>query len=393
MKGGKHSLVLATVLAAAACAPGPLEFSDWTLPLPDETPVVEYAWVALEERTDTVELERDLVLTEAFGRPLYQPSTVCAGENGQIFVLDSGNHRVIVFDALGAPLREMGHEGQGPGEFQDVREFSLLGDRVVLYDGGNVRWSIYRNDGTHVADHALEGRIYPGEMRDVGGRLLMVNADPAFILSGVDLPPTFWRAGSYAIEDQSFEAIVEFGYTFEAHWEKDRVTGSVPLRAPSPRGALADGVVYVTDGVEYQVMAFDVDGDVGWALRTAYVVPSVSEEAKRAVLDALRKSVPDLTYQHFTWPERWAAIENLEVDGHGHLWVFPHADRGPDTFRATDGPVPVDVYSPEGERLFAGMIAIEEWDSALGDHVYRVETDPDTEEQVVARYRLVEPFE
>ena len=39
------------------------------------------------------------------------------------------------------------------------------------------------------------------------------------------------------------------------------------------------------------------------------------------------------------------------------------------------------------------MVAIEGWDSALGDHVYRVETDPDTEEQVVARYRLVEPFE
>ena len=111
------------------------------------------------------------------------------------------------------------------------------------------------------------------------------------------------------------------------------------------------------------------------------------------MVESLQEFVPGLAYQHFTWPGRYAAIENLEVDGHGNLWVFSHADRGPDTVRGADGPVPVDVYSPEGERLFSGMIAIAAWDSALGDHVYRIETDPDTEEQVVARYRLVEPFD
>ena len=106
-----------------------------------------------------------------------------------------------------------------------------------------------------------------------------------------------------------------------------------------------------------------------------------------------RQNYPELSPSNFTWPERYAAIESLEVDGHGNLWVFPHTDRGPATSRRADGPVPVDVYSPEGERLFSGMIAIEGWDSALGDHVYRVETDAATEEQVVARYRLVEPIQ
>ena len=386
-------VVLLALFAASACSE-PLEFADWTIPVPDGTPILEYAWVPLEERTDVVETERDLVLAEAFGRPLYQPRKVRADENGQIFVLDGGNHRVVVFDAHGAPLLEMGKEGQGPGEFQSVRAFGLLGDSVVVYDSRNVRWSVYRNDGTHVEDRTLDDRIYPGEMRDVGGRLLIVNADPAFILpDSEELPPMFWRAGFYAIEDLRFEAVVEFEYTFDLHWEKDRSAGSVPLSAPFPRGALADAVVYVTDGVEYQVRAFDVDGNVGWALRTDYVVPSVSEDAKRAVVDYLQEFIPGLAYQHFTWPERYAAIENLEVDGHGNLWVFSHADRGPDAVRGADGPVPVDVYSPEGERLFSGMIAIAAWDSALGDHVYRIETDPDTEEQVVARYRLVEPFE
>ena len=287
----------------------------------------------------------------------------------------------------------MGKEGQGPGELQSVREFGLLGGTVVLYDGRNVRWSVYRDDGTHLADHPLEDRIYPGDMLDVDGRLLIVNADPAFIIpGGEELPPSFWRAGFYTLEDSSFEAVTEFEYTFDLQWEKDRTAGSVPLRAPFPIGALADGVVYVTDGVEYQVMAFDMDGEVGWALRTDYVVPAVSEAAKRAVVESLQEFVEGLAYQHFTWPERYAAIENLEVDAGGNLWVFPHADRGPETARAADRPVPVDVYSPAGERLFSGMIAIDSWDSARGDHVYRIETDPGTEEQVAARYRFVDPF-
>ncbi len=56
-------------------------------------------------------------------------------------------------------------------------------------------------------------------------------------------------------------------------------------------------------------------------------------------------------------------------------------------------PVPVDVYSPKGERIFAGLIPIPTWSAALGDRVYRLETDPATDEPVVVRYRLVLPGE
>ena len=53
----------------------------------------------------------------------------------------------------------------------------------------------------------------------------------------------------------------------------------------------------------------------------------------------------------------------------------------------------MDVYSPEGERIFAGFISIANWSAALGDHLYRLETDPATDEPLIVRYRLVEPFE
>ncbi len=357
--------------------------------------MVEYAWVPLEDRTDEVGAQRDLAVAEALGRPFYRPQTIRVGTNGRLFVLDGGNHRIVVLDARGKPLVEMGGEGQGPGELRSVRDLGLLGDLVLAYDDRSVRWSVYRDDGTHVADYRLEDRIYPGDTRDAGGRLLMVNADPSFALpADIEAPPTFFRVGFFDPANDTFDALADFEYTYGVQWEKEGMAGTVPLRAAFPRSALGADRLYVTDAIEYQVRAIDLEGNVAWALRTDYVVPVVPEEVKRAIVELLRESMSEegLAYQHFHWPDRYAAIENLEVDGHGHLWVFPHADRGPTEWREANRPVPVDVYSRDGELLFSGMSPIEEWDSAFGDHVYLIETDPGSAEELAVRYRLVEPF-
>jgi hypothetical protein len=77
------------------------------------------------------------------------------------------------------------------------------------------------------------------------------------------------------------------------------------------------------------------------------------------------------------------------VDGHGHLYVFPYVPVGPED----PAPVPVDVYAPDGERLFTGMSPPRSWVHTSGDHIWEIGTDPTTEEYVVRKVRLVEPFE
>ncbi len=54
--------------------------------------------------------------------------------------------------------------------------------------------------------------------------------------------------------------------------------------------------------------------------------------------------------------------------------------------------MPVDVYSAEGVRLFAGLIPDVEWRAAQGDYVYAFRTNEATAEQELVRYRLIEPF-
>jgi hypothetical protein len=53
---------------------------------------------------------------------------------------------------------------------------------------------------------------------------------------------------------------------------------------------------------------------------------------------------------------------------------------------------PVDVYSPDGDHLFSGMIG-STWEAARRVLVYDYEDGEQDGEPVVVCYRLVEPFE
>jgi hypothetical protein len=48
----------------------------------------------------------------------YMPTAMAFDEEGFIYVLDSGNHRIQKFDADGTYVATIGNKGQGPGEFQ-----------------------------------------------------------------------------------------------------------------------------------------------------------------------------------------------------------------------------------------------------------------------------------
>lgn len=53
----------------------------------------------------------------------------------------------------------------------------------------------------------------------------------------------------------------------------------------------------------------------------------------------------------------------------------------------------VDVYSPEGLSLFAGMSEINRWDAAFDNYIFRLEDDSDTGERIVVRYRILSKLE
>lgn len=381
---------LACFVIGFGCRSEPLEFPEWALPVPAEAQIIGLAPVGSEQRSERLDLQRDLVLTEAFGVPLYQPRSVGVAPDGRIFVLDAGNHRVVVFDPAGEPLAAFGRSGEGPGEFQRPWYLAVTGEQVIVHDINTRRVSFFDLDGNLFSEQAPEGTFQPQAILAHGDDLIVANAHPVFLIPGVpEAPSAPWIVGPHSRSLELISAALELTSTATTYWARDRTIGSVPLRVGHPIAAIAaDGTIYATAGQEYQVLALEPDGSVHWALRVAYTPPAPSEELKQTVLANWQKDVPELVYDNFVWPEHLAAIENLEVDSTGRLYVFPHADRGVAEAYETHEPVPVDVYAESGARVFAGWSAIEGWDAALDEHVYRIETDADSGEQVAARYRL-----
>jgi DNA-binding beta-propeller fold protein YncE len=70
--------------------------------------------------------------------------------SGSLYVADSGNHRIQVFDRLGEYLFEWGGEGGAQGQFRNPVELSADpgSGRIYIADSGNQRIQVFSQGGT-----------------------------------------------------------------------------------------------------------------------------------------------------------------------------------------------------------------------------------------------------
>ena len=99
-----RGVCVAVLVALSACSE-PLEFADWTIPVPEGTRIIEYANATGHEREGNhIELVEDLVIGTRAGDDdysLYRPTQVLTDSAGRIYVFDSGNARIQVFNTDG----------------------------------------------------------------------------------------------------------------------------------------------------------------------------------------------------------------------------------------------------------------------------------------------------
>ena len=131
-----RAAILGAIVLSVACGGGEIP-AEWTLHLVEELTI----------GADPVTLET------AF----YRPSDLGVDHQGNVYVLDSGNHRVQVFDRDGAYLRSMGEPGEAPGQ---------LGDPMGMF--------VHPDGSTWVAD-TRNRRLQP--FGAAGGRLNPITLD------------------------------------------------------------------------------------------------------------------------------------------------------------------------------------------------------------------------
>ena len=96
--------------------------------------------------------------------------------NDEVFVSDSRNARIQVFDLEGQFKRKFGSKGDGPGQLGRPMNLTIAGDELYVADFWNDRIEVFGLDGT---PHRRIGRAGngPGEFGSPGGVAVSADGD------------------------------------------------------------------------------------------------------------------------------------------------------------------------------------------------------------------------
>ncbi len=226
---------------------------------------------------------------------LFRPTGIAVAEDGTVFVADTGNDRVTVFDGDGGFLWTFGGSGEGPGEFRrpmdvdldaegQVYVAELGGDRVQVFRPRGELVRTIRGDETPAGTFDGAAGVLVSPPGDVyvadfyNDRVVAFGSDgtyrgvigrPGRILAGRLHYPTdlAWVEGSLVVADAYNHRIQVFTAAGEpvARWGGPFGFG---LRGGRPgwfrvaTGVATDenGRVYVTDFENHRIQAFSPEG-------------------------------------------------------------------------------------------------------------------------------------
>jgi len=393
--------VILFLFVFAGCKP---EAAEWSRQVDPGTPTFVYRPVQEMERRDTIRLVRDLVIGGLDGDFNYlfghRTPHVSADHRGTIFVADPGNQRIQVFDEEGVYRRTLGRSGEGPGEFSFPLAVIVAGSHLFVSDTQRGRLSRWTLDGELDWDISLQ--IFPGYL--VSPTVGLADGSWLARFRGPQTSTVFVShrssTGEVISEFAPIDAPERTGYPPGA----PRVMIWAGATRPS-YAADSAGSVYVSHLEQHQLFAYGLNGSLRWALQVPTKRPPLSRPEKEWATEWFRgQGYENIEVSDVEWLDKQYALADVKVDGQGRIYAFHWVPRGTVVDR-----LPVDVYSPDGARIFAGWMVgdidnlywqgswkpgpmlADAWQTARGEFIYGVREDPDTGIWTVVRHWLEFP--
>jgi 6-bladed beta-propeller len=230
-----------------------------------------------------------------------------------LYVLDSGNYRVLVFDRTGKFVRQIGKQGEGPGEITFALGMVLdaHGD-VVVYDMGRGGFTLYGTDGGYktTITGAQDSRVLGGSGLQAvpGGGIALRTTSVLRRTAGAGpgegfSPPTGPQKAPIIVHPLTQDGTVRTLYEIEMPPPKVVESGSstnrrvmVSLAPPtfSPPvgwGVLPSGGIAINNAADYAVQVLDASGRVQRVFSTGVKPRAVSNRDREQAREQRRETM------------------------------------------------------------------------------------------------------
>lgn len=169
------------------------------------------------------------------------PRDVAVDAEGNIYVADTGNKRIRVYDSEGTHLRDIGSAGSGAGQLDEPSGITISPDgRLFIADTWNRRVSVFHVDGTPLFTFSIRGWY-----EDQGNRPYLA-VDPERNLLYVTDPD----AGRVLVFDTQGNCVGSFGQP------TDNAVALTQFETVAGIDVGPDGSVYVVDSEAGRVLKF-----------------------------------------------------------------------------------------------------------------------------------------
>ncbi|MGB3903488.1 MAG: 6-bladed beta-propeller, partial [Anaerolineae bacterium] len=208
----------------------------------------------VEVTTDYMDAYRELASVLTWGEPgalegqFSFPKGLAIDSEGNVYVVDSQNHRVQKFDSEGEFITEWGSSGEAEGQFSEPWGIAVDGDdNVYVADTWNHRLQKFTADGEFIT--------YWGVFQDTGGELL----EPQGM---------FYGPRDIAIDDEGNLYVTDTGNKRVQKFDSEGNplgqwggAGPAPGQFVEPVGIAIDqeGRIYVADTWNQRIQVFDED--------------------------------------------------------------------------------------------------------------------------------------
>lgn len=358
-----------------------------------------------QKPTGEIELTRELSFTDTeevfFGRLV---DNIAVDDSGRVFIGEIEENTIHAFGSDGSYLQSFGRRGQGPGEFQHIRDFKIGDGAIHVLDSQRSRITLFDiNTFEYVGVHDVSLQNKPDnqpqwleftreEQLFYRPSKLFVRPDGTYFILFYDesvgaLDNLEGRTHEVSIYDGDVDEfqhdILSFDYTGQIFIYDDGNARMVIRGVPYKRSSQFDysnGQFVHGWSDEFLFRFYDENGQH----EKAIYYPYSNQDLTLDDVFTFYEGGPDMlmnAIESDEQPDTWPAFRSLVLDDENRLWISSFTDdMDTNKWRVLD----------DGGRL----IAIFEWPGnrdlkeVKNGYAYTIELDRETGQQNVVRYKV-----